>query len=85
MGDVDGERTFRPRAQLSVTGKGQCLRYVLPAIVSRSLLATRGEAGPDAPVFRSRKGGALMKRAAERAGGTPAVSVRTNPFDAASA
>jgi integrase len=64
--------------QLSVTGNGERLRHVLlPAIVSRSLLASRGEAGPDAPVFRSRKGGAphfrravnrMIKRAAERAG-----------------
>jgi integrase/recombinase XerD len=51
--------------------------------VSGSLLATRDEAGPDAPVFRSRKGGAplypravnrMIKRAAERAGVNPAVS-----------
>ncbi len=72
------------RVQLSVTGKGERLRYVLlPAIVSRCLLATRDEAGPDAPVFRSRKGGAplypravnrMIKRAAERAGVNPAVS-----------
>jgi integrase len=72
------------RVQLSVTGKGERLRHVLlPAIVSRSLLAARGEAGPDAPVFRSRKGGAplypravnrMIKRAAERAGVNPAVS-----------
>src|SRR5687768_12790856 len=68
--------------QLSVTGKKQRLRPVLllPAIVSRSLLASRGEAGPDAPVFASRKGGAplypravnrMLKRAAERAGVNP--------------
>jgi site-specific recombinase XerD len=72
------------RVQLSVTGKGERLRHVLlPAIVSRSLVAARGEAGPDAPVFASRKGGAplypravnrMIKRAAERAGVNPAVS-----------
>jgi hypothetical protein len=44
------------RVQLSVTGKGERLRHVLlPAIVSRSLLATRGEAGPDGPVFPSER------------------------------
>ncbi len=35
------------RVQLSVTGKGERLSHVLlPAIVSGSLLATCGEAGP---------------------------------------
>ena len=46
------------RVQLSVTGKGDKLRHmILPAIVSRTLLAFRGAAGPDDPVFPSRKGG----------------------------
>jgi site-specific recombinase XerD len=72
------------RVQLSVTGKGDKLRYVLlPAIVSRSLLATRGDAPASAPLFPSRKGGAplyaravnrMIKKAAERAKVSPAVS-----------
>jgi hypothetical protein len=48
-------------AQLSVTGKGERLRHVLlPAIVSRSLLATRGDAGPDVPVFRPQRWSAAL-------------------------
>jgi integrase/recombinase XerD len=72
------------RVQLSVTGKGGFVRQVLlPAIVSKSLLSLRGEAGADAPVFASRKGGehlteravhGLVKRAAKRAGINEGVS-----------
>lgn len=72
------------RVQLSVTGKGDLLRHVLlPAIVSRSLLASRGEAAADAPLFSSRKGGGpllpravnrMIKAAAKAAGVNPAVS-----------
>jgi len=72
------------RVQLSVTGKGDQLRHVLlPAIVSRSLLASRGEAAADAPLFPSRKGGGpllsravnrMIKAAAKAAGVNPAVS-----------
>ena len=62
--------------QLSVTGKGGKVRQVLlPAIVSRALLALRGDAGANYPAFRSRKGGgplltrgvhAMVKRAAAK-------------------
>lgn len=52
------------RVQLSVTGKGGTIRQVLlPAIVSRSLLSLRGDAGNNDPVFASRKGGPLTERA----------------------
>ena len=55
---------------------------LLPAGLWRLLLQLRGEAGPDAPVFRSAKGGALdpsqvhriVKAAAARAGLSAAVS-----------
>jgi integrase/recombinase XerD len=72
------------RVQLSITGKGGFVRQVLlPTIVSKSLLALRGEAGADDPVFPSRKGGerlteravhAMVKRAAKRAGINEGVS-----------
>jgi len=72
------------RVQISVLGKGDKLRHVLlPAIVSRSLLASRGDAPADAPVFPSRKGGApllpravnrMLKAAAKRANVNPDVS-----------
>lgn len=72
------------RVQLSVLGKGDKLRHViLPAVVSRALVATRGDAEPSAPVFPSRKGGAplleravnrMIKDAAERANVNPALS-----------
>ena len=72
------------RVQLSVTGKGDKLRPVLlPEIVSRSLLASRGLATDDAPLFPSRKGGEplnpravnrMIKAAAKRANVNPAVS-----------
>ena len=52
------------RVQLSILGKGGKVRQVLIAeIVSRSLLASRGDAGTNDPVFESRKGGHLTKRA----------------------
>jgi site-specific recombinase XerD len=53
------------QVQLSVVGKGGVVRQVLlPAAVSRSLLSVRGDAGADAPVFASRKGGGpLLARA----------------------
>jgi site-specific recombinase XerD len=53
------------QVQLSVVGKGGVVRQVLlPAAVSRSLLSLRGDAGADAPVFASRKGGGpLLARA----------------------
>jgi len=64
--------------QITVLGKGSLTRSVqLPASVGKQLVALRGSAGPDDPVFRSRKkGGALqsvavlriVKAAAERAG-----------------
>jgi len=72
------------RVQLSVLGKGDTLRHVLlPAVVSETLLANRGDAPDDAPVFASRKGGAslttravnyMIKRAAEDAGVNPKIS-----------
>lgn len=64
--------------QVTVFGKGGQTRAVLlPASVWRSVIALRGEAGADAPVFRSRSGGGhlnpvsvhrLVKAAAKRAG-----------------
>ncbi len=69
--------------QLSVAGKGGRVRQVLlPVIVSRSLLELRGDAGANDPIFASREGNRLteravnymIKRAAERAGITGAVS-----------
>jgi site-specific recombinase XerD len=66
------------QVQLSITGKGGIVRQVLlPAPVSKSLLALRGDAGVNDAVFASRKTGAqlgeramlgLVKRAAARAG-----------------
>lgn len=64
-------------AQLNVYGKGEKLRHVLiPPALARDLLAVRGGAGADTPVFRSRKGGRLdpsavyriVRAAADRAG-----------------
>ena len=72
------------RVQLSVTGKGGHLRYVLlPEVVSRSLIASRRETASEAPVFVSRSHGGhldtrsvnyMIKRAATRAGINPAMS-----------
>ncbi len=63
--------------QITVFGKGGKTRTVLmPEAVWRHLQGLRGEAGDDAPVFRSRKGGHLdesqvwriVRKAAKRAG-----------------
>lgn len=71
------------RIQLSVTGKGGRVRQVLlPESVSTAILALRNDAGANDPIFASRKGGRLseravnymLKRAAERAGITGAIS-----------
>ena len=69
--------------QITVFGKGGKTRVVLVSEATWQLLAElRGEAGPDDPVFRSRKGGHLdpsavhriVKVAAERAGLSEEVS-----------
>lgn len=72
-------RDFVPRddaGQISVYGKGSKLRIILlSAPLWTRLVALRGKAGLDDPVFRSRNGGGLkprqvhniMKRAAKRA------------------
>jgi len=71
------------RVQLSVTGKGNRVRQVLlPEAVSGQLVSLRGDAGNNDAVFAARHGGPLseravnymIKRAAERAGITGAVS-----------
>lgn len=72
------------RAQLSITGKGDKPREVLlPAVVARKLMASRGETPASAPVFASTQGGGflttravnkMIKRAAEAAGVNPAIS-----------
>ena len=71
------------RIQLSVSGKGGRIRQVLlPETVATAILALRSDAGANDPVFASRKGGRLsaravnymLKRAAERAGITGAIS-----------
>jgi len=72
------------RVQLSIIGKGDKLRHVLlPAIVSRALTASRGDADNEAPVFPSRKGGEplttravnhMLKATAKRAGVNTDVS-----------
>jgi integrase/recombinase XerD len=77
------------RVQLNVTGKGNKVRQVLlPAIVSRTLLALRGDAGNNDPVFASRKGGkpllaravhAMVRRAAARAGIDEETAGRISP------
>jgi site-specific recombinase XerD len=66
------------QVQLSITGKGGVVRQVLlPAPVSKSLLALRGDAGANDMVFASRKTNVrlteravlgIVKRAAARAG-----------------
>src|SRR5215217_5854434 len=70
--------------QVTVYGKGGKTRVVLLSGGTWTLLAgLRGEAGPDAPMFRSRKGGGpldesavhrVVKAAAERAGLSAEVS-----------
>lgn len=79
-------RDLAPRdeaGQITVFGKGGKTRVVLlPVGLWRTLIALRGAAGADEPVFRSAKGGALdpsaahrlVKHAAARAGLPPAVS-----------
>jgi integrase/recombinase XerD len=72
------------KLQLSVTGKGGRIRQVLlPQLVSASLLALRGDASANDPVFASHKGhrrltertvGYMLKRAAKRAGIAETVS-----------
>jgi site-specific recombinase XerD len=64
-------RDLRPRdngeGQVTVYGKGGKTRAVLlPATVWRDLLVLREAAAEDGPVFRSRKGGALTARQAQR-------------------
>ncbi len=52
------------QVQLSVFGKGGLVRQVLlPSAVSRNLLALRGDAGANDPVFATRHGGPLTERA----------------------
>jgi integrase/recombinase XerD len=70
--------------QVTVYGKGGRTRVVLLSINTwRVLSALKGEAGPDAPIFASRKEGAalnpsqvhrVVKAAAARAGLSPEVS-----------
>jgi integrase/recombinase XerD len=79
-------RDVQPRdvaGQITVFGKGGKTRNILlPASTWRTLAGLRRTAGPDDPVFRSRKGGRLdasaihrvVKAAAERAGLDPAIS-----------
>jgi integrase/recombinase XerD len=43
--------------QITLLGKGGKVRHVLPARVWDDLMTLRGDAGDDAPVFRSRSGG----------------------------
>ena len=77
------------RVQLSVTGKGGVVRQVLlPAIVSRAVLALRGDAAANDPLFLSREGGGrltvravrgMVKRAAARAGIDEETASRISP------
>jgi len=71
------------KVQLSVLGNGHKRREVLlPEVVGRSLLSLRGDAGANAPVFASPRGGHLteravnymLKRAAANAGINPKLS-----------
>ena len=72
------------KVQLSVTGKGSSVRQVLlPSAVSKSVLALRGDAGANDPVFASHKGNRrltertvnyMLKRTAKRAGIPETVS-----------
>jgi integrase/recombinase XerD len=63
-------------------------QVLLPEAVSRALLALRGDAGANDPVFASRKGGgplkvravhAMVKRAAAKAGIEPEIAARISP------
>lgn len=69
--------------QITVFGKGGHTRHILlPAPLYDRICALRGAAGDDAPVFRSRKGGALrarqvhdiIKSSAKRARLSPKIS-----------
>ena len=61
-------------AQVTVFGKGSKTRVVLlPPSVWAELVALRAGAQPDAPVFRSRKGGHLHRTAIERLVGDAAA------------
>ncbi len=62
---------------------GKTRAVLLPASVRRALAALRGEAGPDAPVFPSDRGGGclgrtavhrIVKSAVQRAGLPPGIS-----------
>ncbi len=73
----------KPAGQISVVGKRSKVRAVmLPPAIWRELIALKGDAGPDDPVFRSRQGGRLdpvtawriVKAAAIRAGLPKAIS-----------
>ena len=70
--------------QLSITGKGGFTRQVLlPAVVSKSLLSLRGDAAANAPVFLSRTGCHLGRRAVlgliKRAAAKADVNARVSP------
>ena len=67
--------------QLLVVGKGGKIRQVvLPEVVGRSLLASRGDAPASAPLFASRKGGLpLLPRAVNRMLEKAAVKAEINP------
>jgi integrase/recombinase XerD len=77
------------RVELSVAGKGGVVHQVLlPAIVSRALLALRGDAGANDPLFPSRDGSGqltvravrgMVKRAAARAGIDEETASRISP------
>lgn len=79
----DTKRRTGGAGQITVFGKGGKTRVVvLPGAMWKELVELRGEAGDDDPVFRSQKNGPLdrsqvhriVKRAAARAGLSPAVS-----------
>jgi Phage integrase family len=78
-----GCRRKFPSSAASWHFEARIKNVLLPEIVSRSLLSLRGDAGANDPVFASRKGGgrltqqdvgAMVKRAAKKAGITEAVS-----------
>jgi integrase/recombinase XerD len=72
------------RGQITVKGKGDKTRSILlPKYIWDELMAFKGDASGDAPIFRSRKGGRalhrqnvdpIIKAAAQRAGLTDKVS-----------
>ncbi len=75
------------RGQLTVFGKGGKTRNVLvPASVHREVSALRDGAGPDSPVFRSRKksghlDGSQVRRIVSRAGKDAGLEVEVSPHD----